>query len=94
MLESLDRSKDQLNAMMQQLESSMLSQNKNKSYLVSVEKAVKQSKSVADCGTAALINIEKIVKFFKIEKLHSLVFETEEPKKLVKYEETSFHHLN
>lgn len=78
---------------MQQLESSMLSQNKNKSYLVSVEKAVKQSKGVADCGTAALLNIEKIVKFLKIEKLHSLVFETEVPKKLVKYDETSFQQM-
>jgi hypothetical protein len=42
---------------MSQLETSMLSQNKNKSYLVSVEKAVKQSKSVAECGNASLHNI-------------------------------------
>ncbi len=72
----------------------MLSQNKNKSYLVSVEKAVKQSKGVAECGNAALHNISQIVKFLKIEKMHSLVFETENPTDLKTFEETSFYKMN
>ena len=53
----------------------MLSENKNKSYLVSVEKAVKQSRTVSDISKSALNNILQIVKFFKIEKIHSLVNE-------------------
>lgn len=57
----------------------MLSQNKNKSYLVSVEKAIKQSRNVAEISKSALQNILQIVKFFKVEKIHKLVFETEEP---------------
>jgi hypothetical protein len=48
---TLQKSKDHLSNKMLQLETSMLSQNKNKSYLVSVEKAVKQSRNVAECGT-------------------------------------------
>ena len=64
---------------MNQLESGMLSQNKNKSYLVSVEKAIKQSRNVAEISKSALQNILQIVKFFKVEKIHSLVFQTEEP---------------
>lgn len=79
---------------MSQLETSMLSQNKNKSYLVSVEKAVKQSKSVAECGNASLHNINQIVKFMKIEKMHSLVFDTEQPTDLKVFEDTSFFKLN
>ena len=59
---------------MNQLESSMLSQNKNKSYLVSVEKAIKQSRNVAEISKSALQNILQIVKFFKVEKIHQLVF--------------------
>ena len=55
---------------MNQLESSMLSQNKNKSYLVSVEKAIKQSRNVAEISKSALQNILQIVKFFKVEKIH------------------------
>ena len=52
----------------------MLSQNKNKSYLVSVEKAIKQSRNVAEISKSALQNILQIVKFFKVEKIHQLVF--------------------
>lgn len=72
----------------------MLSQNKNKSYLVSVEKAVKQSRNVAELGTQALHNICQIVKFFKIEKMHQLVFNTDSPTHLKAFEETSLHKLN
>lgn len=72
----------------------MLSQNKNKSFLVSVEKAVKQSRNVADCGNSALHNIEQIVKFFKVEKIHTLVFNTEAPTELKAFEETSLYKLN
>jgi hypothetical protein len=91
---TLQKSKDHLSNKMLQLESSMLSQNKNKSYLVSVEKAVKQSRSVAECGTQALHNICQIVKFFKIEKMHQLVFNTESTTQLKAFEETSLHKLN
>ena len=77
--ETLEKSKKELEAKMSQLESGMLSQNKNKSYLVSVEKAVKQSRNVADISKSALSNIQQIVKFFKIEKIHQLVFATDEP---------------
>ena len=56
----------------------MLSENKNKSYLVSVEKAVKQARTVAEISNSALQNIQQIVKFFKIEKMHSLIFESDE----------------
>jgi hypothetical protein len=68
--ETLEKSKKELEVKMSQLESGMLSQNKNKSYLVSVEKAVKQSRNVADISKSALSNIQQIVKFFKIEKIH------------------------
>lgn len=69
----------ELEMKMNTLESGMLSQNKNKSYLVSVEKAIKQSRNVAEISKSALQNILQIVKFFKVEKIHSLVFQTEEP---------------
>lgn len=72
--DTLGRSKHELEAKMNQLESSMLSQNKNKSYLVSVEKAIKQSRNVAEISKSALQNILQIVKFFKVEKIHQLVF--------------------
>ena len=91
---TLQKSKDHLSNKMLQLETSMLSQNKNKSYLVSVEKAVKQSRNVAECGTQALHNICQIVKFFKIEKMHQLVFNTDRPTHLQAFEETSLHKLN
>ena len=52
----------------------MLSQNKNKPYLVSAEKAVKKSREVEEISKSAMTNIQSIVKFFKIEKIHQLVF--------------------
>ena len=57
----------------------MMSQNKNKSYLVSIEKAIKQSRNVAEISKSAMQNILQIVKFFKVEKIHQLIFQTEEP---------------
>lgn len=77
--DTLHKSKLELELKMNQLESGMLSQNKNKSYLVSVEKAIKQSRNVAEISKSALQNILQIVKFFKVEKIHNLVFQTEEP---------------
>jgi len=79
LMDTLDKSKNELEAKMNQLEASMLNQNKNKSYLVSVEKAIKQSRNVAEISKSALHNILQIVKFFKVEKIHELVFQTEEP---------------
>lgn len=77
--DTLTKSKLELEQKMNQLESSMLSQNKNKSYLVSVEKAIKQSRNVAEISKSAMQNILQIVKFFKVEKIHQLVFQLEEP---------------
>ena len=57
LFDTLIRSKQELDAKMNQLESSMLSQNKNKSYLVSVEKAVKQSRNVAEISKTAMQNV-------------------------------------
>lgn len=74
--DTLLKSKQELESKMNQLEQSMLSQNKNKSYLVSIEKAIKQSRNVAEISKSAMQNILQIVKFFKVEKIHSLVFET------------------
>ena len=72
---------------MNQLESGMLSQNKNKSYLVSIEKAIKQSRNVAEISKSAMQNILQIVKFFKVEKIHQLVFQTEEPSNQVRHDD-------
>lgn len=79
LFDTLIRSKQELEAKMNQLESSMLSQNKNKTYLVSVEKAVKQSRNVAEISKSAMQNVLQIVKFFKVEKIHQLLFQTEQP---------------
>lgn len=57
----------------------MISQNKSKSYLISVEKSIKQTRDMSELGTASLLNIENIVKFLKVEKMHELVFEVEPP---------------
>jgi hypothetical protein len=34
---------------------------------------------MSELGTASLLNIENIVKFLKVEKMHELVFEVEPP---------------
>jgi hypothetical protein len=57
LFDTLIKSKHELEMKMNQLESSMLSQNKNKSYLVSVEKAIKQSRNVAEISKSAMHNI-------------------------------------
>ena len=57
----------------------MITQNKSKSYLISVEKSIKQTKDMSELGSAALTNIENIVKFLKVEKMYELVFEVEQP---------------
>lgn len=64
---------------MTQLQESMINQNKSKSYLISVEKSIKQTKDMSELGTAALSNMENIVKFLKIEKMYELVFDVEQP---------------
>lgn len=64
---------------MQHLEEAMISQNKSKSYLISVEKSIKQTRDMSEMGQAALTNIENIIKFLKVEKMHELVFNVEEP---------------
>ena len=77
--ETLHKSKLELAAAMSQLEEAMISQNKSKSYLISVEKSIKQTREMSELGSAALTNIENIVKFLKVEKMHELVFESEPP---------------
>jgi len=52
----------------------MINQNKSKSYLISIEKSIKQTREISDLGNTSLVNIENIIKFFKVEKLHDLVF--------------------
>ena len=52
------------------MENTMMDDNNNQAYLVSVEKCIKQAKKMADMGTAALSNISQILQFLKIEKLH------------------------
>lgn len=64
---------------MQQLEEAMINQNKSKSYLISVEKSIKQTRDMSELGSAALQNIENIVKFLKVEKMYELVFDVEQP---------------
>ena len=51
----------------------MNSDNNNQAYLVSVEKCIKWAKSMADMGTESLVNIDQILQFLKIEKLHNLL---------------------
>jgi len=77
--ETLHKSKLELAAAMSQLEEAMISQNKSKSYLISVEKSIKQTREMSELGSAALTNIEHIVRFLKVEKMHELVFEAEQP---------------
>lgn len=79
LIETLDKSKKELVHAISQLEESMINQNKSKSYLISVEKSIKQTKDMSELGTAALANIENIVKFLKVEKMYELVFEVEQP---------------
>ena len=55
--DTLHKSKLELEQKMISLEQGMLSQNKNKSYLVSVEKAIKQSRNVAEISKSAMQNI-------------------------------------
>lgn len=57
----------------------MTSQNKSKSYLISVEKATKQTRNISELGENALLNIENIIKFLKVEKMYELVFQAEPP---------------
>jgi hypothetical protein len=57
----------------------MINQNKSKSYLISVEKSIKQTKDMSDLGSQALLNLENIVKFLKVEKMYELVFDVEQP---------------
>ena len=64
---------------MEILEEAMTSQNKSKSYLISVEKATKQTKNMSELGANALSNIENIIKFLKVEKMYELVFQAEPP---------------
>lgn len=64
---------------MDNLQESLTSQNKSKSYLISVEKATKQTKSMSDMGSNALDNVESIIKFLKVEKMYELVFQAEPP---------------
>lgn len=64
-----------------ELRDGMLSQNKNKEYLISVEKSIKQTQRMVDLGITSIENIEQIVGFFKIEKLYQLIFD-EDPKNL------------
>jgi hypothetical protein len=68
--ESLSRSKQEFNQEMGELRDGMLSQNKNKEYLISVEKSIKQTQRMVDLGVTSIENIEHIVSFFKIEKLY------------------------
>ena len=79
LMETLDKSKNELSFAISQLEEAMITQNKSKSYLISVEKSIKQTKDMSELGTAALTNIENIVKFLKVEKMYELVFEVEQP---------------
>ena len=64
---------------MEILEEAMTSQNKSKSYLISVEKATKQTRNMSELGANALSNIESIIKFLKVEKMYELVFQAELP---------------
>ena len=64
------------------MENAMMADNNNQAYLVSVEKCIKQAKKMADMGTDALQNISQILKFLKIEKLHSLLSDEEELEQL------------
>jgi len=59
---------------MAQIQESMINQNKSKSYLISVEKAIKQTQSMQEMGVNALKNFEQIITFFKTEKMYELVF--------------------
>ena len=54
LLETIEKSKHELNHQMENLEESMASQNKSKSYLISVEKATKQTKRMSELGSNAL----------------------------------------
>ena len=72
LLETLEKSKKELEVKMIHLEATMLSQNKNKPYLVSAEKAVKKSREVEEISKSAMTNIQSIVKFFKIETVHQV----------------------
>ena len=69
----------------------MMADNNNQAYLVSVEKCVKQAKKMADMGTAALQNIQQILQFLKIEKLHELLTSEDELDQLEKNVIQSMH---
>lgn len=64
---------------MELLEDSLINQNKSKSYLISVEKATKQTRVLSEMGANALTNVENIIKFLKVEKMYELVFQAEPP---------------
>jgi hypothetical protein len=64
---------------MEILEDTLINQNKAKSYLISVEKATKQTRNMSEMGTSALNNVENIIKFLKVEKMYELVFQAEPP---------------
>jgi hypothetical protein len=73
-LETLQKSKQELRFNMAQIQESMINQNKSKSYLISVEKAIKQTQSMQEMGVNSLKNFEQIITFFKTEKMYELVF--------------------
>lgn len=73
-LETLQKSKQDLRFNMAQIQESMINQNKSKSYLISVEKAIKQTQGMQEMGVNALKSFEQIITFFKTEKMYELVF--------------------
>jgi DNA-binding phage protein len=79
LMETIEKSREELKHQMEVLEEAMTSQNKSKSYLISVEKATKQTRNMSELGENALSNIENIIKFLKVEKMYELVFQAEPP---------------
>jgi hypothetical protein len=57
LFETLEQAKVEIEDNLFKMEKSMMSDNNNQAYLVSVEKCIKQAKKMADMGTAALGNI-------------------------------------
>jgi hypothetical protein len=53
----LNKGKVEIEENLTKMEKTMMADNNNQAYLVSVEKCVKQAKKMADMGTAALQNI-------------------------------------
>ncbi len=72
-VENIDRSSKNLAKESAQVEETMMNQNDNKEYLISVKKAVKMSQTMVELGLQAITQVSQIVAFLKIDEVRNMI---------------------